>query len=71
MTSITKRIIGLTSISPLHTSTAILTLILLVVLFQYILNMNADTNSLYQHLFKVSKASLNIQFHIQTMQRMI
>ena len=71
MTNIIKKITGLTSISRFHTSTALLTLILWVASFQYIQDIVSDTDRLYQHPFKVSKASLKIQFQIQSMQRIM
>lgn len=71
MTSITKRIVGLTSISRFYVSTAILTLILWLASFQQIENIFTDTNRIYQHPYKVSNASLNIQVHIQEMHQII
>ena len=71
MSSIIKKIAGLTSLSRFHTSTAILTLILWVASFHYIQDIVSDTDRLYQHPFKVSKASLNIQFQIQTINRIM
>ena len=71
MSNIIKRAVGLTSISRFHTSTAILTLILWVASFHYIQDVVSDTDRLYQHPFKVSKASLNIQFQIQTMHQIM
>ena len=37
----------------------------MLVSFQHIQNIFSDTNRLYQHLFKVSNTSLQLQFHIQ------
>ena len=65
MYSLQKSITGLTNIPRLYVSTALLTLILLFVSLQHIQNIFADTNLLYQHPFKVSNASLKVQFHIQ------
>ena len=65
MTSVTKRIVGLASMSRFYVSTAILTLLLWIASFQQIGNIFTETNRLYQHPYKVSNASLNIQFHIQ------
>lgn len=71
MTSITKKIVGLTSISRFYVSTAILTLILWLASFQQIENIFTDTNRIYQHPYKVSNASLNIRVHIQKMHQII
>jgi len=71
MTNSIRKIAGLTSISRFHTSTAVLTLILWVASFQYIQDIVSDTDRLYQHPFKVSKASLKIQFQIQSMLRIM
>jgi len=71
MNDIIKKTMGLTSISRFHTSTAALTLILWIASFQYIQGIVSDTDRLYQHPFKVSKASLKIQFQIQSMQRIM
>lgn len=71
MITIKKNIIGLKSISRLHTSTAILTLILWIASFQYIQEIVMDTNSLYQHPYKVSNASQKFQFHTQSIYRLM
>lgn len=65
MYQIPQGIIGLKSISRIYVITAILTLILLITSFQQIKSIFSDTSRLYQHPYKVSNASLNIQFHIQ------
>jgi diguanylate cyclase (GGDEF)-like protein/PAS domain S-box-containing protein len=65
MYSIQKDITRLISISRFYIGIALLTLILLFVSFQQIQNIFDDTNRLYQHPFKVSNASLKVQFHIQ------
>ena len=71
MTNIIKKTIGLTSISRFHTSTAVLTLMLWIFSFQYIQGIVSDTDRLYQHTFKVSKASLKIQFQIESIHRIM
>ncbi|MFT5852309.1 MAG: diguanylate cyclase (GGDEF)-like protein/PAS domain S-box-containing protein [Colwellia sp.] len=71
MTSVTRSIIRLPSISRFYVSTAILTLILWTASFQHINEIFTDTNSLYQHPYKVSNASLTIKFHIQTINQII
>ncbi|PHR84203.1 MAG: hypothetical protein COA59_08045 [Colwellia sp.] len=71
MSSVTKRIVGLMSISRFYVSSAILTLILWTVSFQQIGNIFIDTNRLYQHPYKVSNASLKIQYQVQTMHQIM
>jgi len=69
MTEITRKNIRLRSISWLHTSSVILAVILLAASLQYIQNIVIDTDRLYLHPLKISKASLKLQVHIQTIQR--
>ncbi|MFT7009797.1 MAG: diguanylate cyclase (GGDEF)-like protein/PAS domain S-box-containing protein [Colwellia sp.] len=71
MYNLPKNIISLKSISRLYVSTAILTLMFWVVSLQQIDNKFTDTNRLYQHPYKVSNASLNIQVHIQEIHQII
>jgi diguanylate cyclase (GGDEF)-like protein/PAS domain S-box-containing protein len=71
MYNLPKSIISLKNISRLYVSTALLTLMLWVVSLQQIDHKFTDTNRLYQHPYKVSNASLNIQVHIQEIHQII
>ena len=71
MYRINKHITGLTSIARFYLGTALLTLILWIVSFQQIENIFTETERLYQHPYKVSNASLSVQFYIQKMHQIM